>query len=162
MMSTPRFDPPTMRTAARRRASLVLSVAALAAGVIFASGSPAAAATGTFGPETFGVYSFESAFDNADHSPATQAGSHPYALTTTIVFNHTLLEEEEETVCRQNLISETEECVPSGLFTNSGLSTYGDLKDLEVNLPPGFTANPDATSARCTEAAARKARRSVS
>jgi hypothetical protein len=123
----------------------------LTLGIMSASASTVSAATGTFGPEAFGAYSFESAFENNDHSPATDAGSHPYALSTTVVFNHALANEEEEPACRENLSTEETECVPSGLFINSGLRTYGDLKDLEVNLPPGFVANPNATGVKCTE-----------
>ncbi len=46
--------------------------------------------------ETFGVESFASSIvSNAGGASATQAGSHPYALTTSIVFNHvvTVIEE---------------------------------------------------------------------
>jgi hypothetical protein len=58
---------------------------------------------------------------------ATQAGSHPYSMTTTIAFDH----------------HETEfGPAPNG----------GEPKDIEVTLPPGLIANPTATPTRCTEA----------
>ena len=59
-----------------------------------------------------------------------QAGSHPYALTTSIVFNHVVTAMEEPPRVR----------------------TYGDPKDIEVNLPPGVIVDPRATETRCTEA----------
>jgi hypothetical protein len=82
--------------------------------------------------ETFGVESFASSIVAQGGLPATQAGSHPYALTTAIAFNHvvTAIEEEEPPRVR----------------------TYGDPKDIEVNLPQGVIVNPRATGTRCTEA----------
>jgi hypothetical protein len=143
---------PTCATDQRRRNSVVLAVSALTLALALAGtcATPTRAATGTFGPEAFGVYSFESAFENADHSPATQAGSHPYALTTTIAFNHVVAEEEEKQACRTNLTTEEEECAPNG-FSPSGVRIYGDAKDLKVNLPPGFAVNSNATGVKCTE-----------
>lgn len=129
----------------------VLATATLALAGMLICASSAVAAAGTFGPTVFGVYSFESSFENVDHSPATQAGSHPYALTTTIILNHMVAEEEEQEACRDNLTTEEQECLPSGLFAPFGLHTYGDPKDLEVNLPSGFVANPNATGVKCTE-----------
>jgi hypothetical protein len=83
--------------------------------------------------ETFGVERFESSIvSNAEGGPATQAGSHPYALTTAITFNHVVTEIEEEEPPR--------------------VRTYGDPKDIEVNLPQGVILDPRATEARCTEA----------
>ena len=67
---------------------------------------------------------------NAEGALATQAGSHPYALTTAIVFNHVVTAIEEPPRVR----------------------TYGDPKDIEVNLPQGVIVDPRATEARCTEA----------
>lgn len=57
---------------------------------------------------------------NADGSPDTQAGSHPYAVTTT--FN----------------LSETADS--NGKLRAEG----GDLKDLEVEVPPGFIGDINA------------------
>ncbi|HEY3865080.1 MAG TPA: hypothetical protein VGL54_03220 [Solirubrobacteraceae bacterium] len=89
--------------------------------------SPALAA------EAFGVESFASSItSNEGGTPATQAGSHPYAVTTSITFNHVVTEMEEEEPPR--------------------VRTYGDPKDIEVNLPPGVIVSPSGTEARCTEA----------
>ena len=60
-----------------------------------------------------------------------QAGSHPYALTTAIMFNH--------------VVTATKEEPPR-------VRTYGDPKDIEVNLPQGVIVDPRATEAECTEA----------
>jgi hypothetical protein len=81
--------------------------------------------------ETFGVESFATSItSDAEGAPATQAGSHPYALTTAIAFNHVVTAIEEPPRVR----------------------TYGDPRDIEVNLPAGIIVNPRATEARCTEA----------
>ena len=83
--------------------------------------------------ETFGVEAFESKIlSNAEGVLATQAGSHPYAITTAIVFNHEVMAIEEEEPPR--------------------VRTYGDPKDIEMNLPAGVIVNPRATETRCTEA----------
>ena len=105
------------------------------------------AATPAQATETFGIKSFESSIaSNAEGAVATQAGSHPYALTTTVFFNHEVTEEKES--FDENL---NEEQVPSGepkVFAH----IYGNPKHLEVNLPAGLTVDPAATSVRCTEA----------
>jgi hypothetical protein len=80
----------------------------------------------TAGAVSFGVEAVSSSFTNADGSPDTRAGSHPYALTTSIVFNH--LEQE------------------------GNVLTGGDPKDIEVGMPAGLIVNPLATPAECTEA----------
>ena len=107
-------------------------MASLAMGVAFALAGPAWASEAS-GVESFGVESFASSIvSNAEGAPATQAGSHPYALTTAIVFNHvvTAIEEEEPPRVR----------------------TYGDPRDIEVNLPQGVIIDPRATETECTEA----------
>jgi hypothetical protein len=105
------------------------------------------AATPAHATETFGVKSFESSIaSNEVGAPATQAGSHPYALTTTILFNHEVTAEKES--FRENL---NEEEIPLGepdVFTH----IYGNPKHLEVSLPAGLVVNPSATSVKCTEA----------
>jgi hypothetical protein len=70
------------------------------------------------GPGQFGLTKFKFSARNADGTPDLQAGSHPYALTTTFSLN---------------------EAGP----------TTGDLKDLQLELPPGIVGNPDATP-KCT------------
>jgi hypothetical protein len=57
---------------------------------------------------------------NQDGTPDTQAGSHPFAYTTTLAVN---TEEREGGI------------VPAG----------GDIKDIEASLPPGFVGDPAAT-----------------
>jgi NHL repeat len=68
----------------------------------------------------FGFASFSAALTNQDGSPDTQAGSHPYAFTTAIVFN----------------------TVDDG-------GPDQNLKDLRVDLPSGLVGNPDAAP-KCT------------
>ena len=90
-----------------------------------------ATATPALASEAFGVESFTSAIvGNAEGAHAIQAGSHPYALTTAIVFNHVATAAKEPPRVR----------------------TYGDPKDIEVNLPQGVIVDPRATETRCTEA----------
>jgi hypothetical protein len=96
--------------------------------VILAPVSPA------WADETFGVETFESSIVNQGATggvvPDLQAGSHPYAITTTVTFNH--------------VVTATEEEPPR-------VRTYGDPKDIEVNLPQGLIVKSGATEARCTE-----------
>lgn len=69
----------------------------------------------------FDVTSFSGVVAKQDGSSATQAASHPYSATTTFT-------------------------VPVlGPF-----ETDGQVKDVLVDLPPGFVANPSATPSRCT------------
>jgi hypothetical protein len=70
----------------------------------------------------FGLQSFGVSAVNKDGSPDVQAGSHPYALTTSFSLN------------------DPEEIEP-GAFQSGG----GDLKDVKFELPPGFVGNPNAT-----------------
>lgn len=99
----------------------------LATGAAFALASPAWAGE-AFGVEAFG----NSIVSSAGGAPATQAGSRPYAMTTTIVFSHVVTGEEAGQPPR--------------------VRTYGDPKDVEVNLPAGTIVDPLATETRCTEA----------
>jgi hypothetical protein len=76
--------------------------------------------------EGFKVEKFENSIDMGEGGPpATQAGIHPYQMTTTLMFDH------------QNVAPRI---IPDG-----------DLRNLEVNLPAGLIANPTATASRCTE-----------
>lgn len=103
-----------------------LLVAALAIGLTSALASPAWAG------EAFGVEGFDTSILSSEGGgPATQAGSHPFALTTSITFNHVVTASEEEEPPR--------------------VRTPGDPKDIEVNLPSGVILDPRATEARCTE-----------
>jgi hypothetical protein len=105
-----------MRILKTRRGRRV-AVSVLVAGVV---GGWFAGCTGThpLAPGVFGVTRFEISARNVDGTRDVQAGSHPYALTSTFLFN---------------------EAGPSS----------GDVKDLQLELPPGIVGNPDATP-KCT------------
>jgi hypothetical protein len=74
----------------------------------------------------FGIESFDGEVINADGSPATQAGSHPYEAWTTIKFNQT-----------------TEE--------NGFPVPDGNFRTIETMLPAGLVGDPGATP-RCSAA----------
>ena len=84
--------------------------------------------TSTEQPTPFGLQSYELAPFNEDGTPATQAGSQPFQLTTTLVA------EPEQRRTRQPV------ALP---------------KDLSFNLPPGLIGNPNAV-AQCSEATSRR------
>jgi uncharacterized repeat protein (TIGR01451 family) len=65
-------------------------------------------------PVPFGIERYELRAENADGSPDTQAGSHPFQLTTDIAINQT---------------------------ANSAVPPAA-VKDLRFNLPPGLIGNP--------------------
>ncbi|HEV7494819.1 NHL repeat-containing protein [Baekduia sp.] len=73
----------------------------------------------------FGFASFDGAADTQAGSPVTQAGSHPFQATTSFSLNPAF--------------------APTGYRYPDG-----DLKDLRVDLPPGFVGDPDATP-HCTQ-----------
>jgi len=78
----------------------------------------------TSGPG-FGISSFDLSANNQDGSVDTEAGSHPYALTTSFSFNETI---------------------------DAGGTTVpdGQLKDAEVDLPPGLIGDPTGIP-QCSE-----------
>jgi hypothetical protein len=86
-------------------------------------------------PTAFGIEHFQLAATNEDGSPATQSGSHPYALTTGISLNQTI------------------GLVPTGGVTNRGgllAAVPASLpKDLQFDLPPGIIGDPAALP-QCT------------
>jgi hypothetical protein len=95
----------TISLAARVAASLLAVAASLALTVVPASAS-------------FGVAGFGVSVTNRDGTPDTQAGSHPYELTTNIALNAT---------------------------EASGIpAPEGNVKDIQVELPPGLIGNPSA------------------
>jgi hypothetical protein len=111
----------------RKGLAVGLLTALMATGIAFAFADSA------LGDEAFGVESFASSIvSDAGGALASQAGSHPYALTTSIVFNH--------------VVTAIEAGQPPRV------RTYGDPKDIEVNLPAGMIVDPLATETRCTEA----------
>ena len=116
----------------KRRTHLVLLTALATAALLLLAG-PASAA------QSFGIEDFTNPLFGPTEGPITQAGSHPYALKTHIVFNH---EVEEE-------LAEGGE--PGGRIP-SQVKISGDPKNVTVNLPVGVIANPSATLTRCTEA----------
>jgi len=71
-------------------------------------------------PPPFAAESLHEWFTNADGTPDTQAGSHPYEMTTSMTFP----------------------------VDGSGSAT-GAVRDVHVDLPAGFVGNPNATP-RCT------------
>ncbi len=109
-------------------------------GVFFGCmGAPVASAEEVFGVESFGVFpggGFEGPV--AGSGIGMQAGSHPAALTTTFVFNHSVVEEKEEPVGEE----------PKPVLVREASSP----KNLMVNLPGGVVVDPLATPTRCTEA----------
>jgi uncharacterized repeat protein (TIGR01451 family) len=74
-----------------------------------------------------GVQGFDGFATNADGSPDTQSGSHPYESTIGFTLN-------------SSLTSEIPNIYPAG-----------DMRNVTTNLPPGVIVNPSATSTRCTE-----------
>jgi hypothetical protein len=76
------------------------------------------------GSAAFGLQAVDGAFTNADGSPDVQAGSHPYAMNTTMDFT-TVLGGEGAPIAA------------------------GSPKDVAVKLPPGFVGNPQAV-AKCS------------
>jgi hypothetical protein len=107
----------TQITDRKRVATWVIAVL-LSTAVLCACAGPASAA--------FSASSFTSAIRNQDGTPATQAGAHPFEVTTTINFTSTHTN-------------------PEGLALADG-----SVKDIDVELPPGFVGNPDATP-QCTQ-----------
>ena len=81
-----------------------------------------------FPPPGFGVEQYEFTPENAGGSPATQAGAHPFQLTTTLLFN-------------------------AGIETGAEgeVQVPALAKDVRVKLPPGLVGNPTAFP-QCTAA----------
>ena len=75
-----------------------------------------------------GASGFSGAISEADGSPATLAGSHPYQFRADINF-------------------------PTEMFGNELLAVGGGVRDLSFALPPGFVVDPSAVPERCTESA---------
>ncbi len=86
-------------------------------------------------PAGFGIDSFDLAASNEDGSPDTQAGSHPYQLTTTLELNQSL-----------GPIPFLGGSVKTGTF---GPIPEQQAKDLQFELPPGLIGNPSVIP-QCT------------
>ncbi len=83
-------------------------------------------------PPAFGIKDFEVSFLNKDGTPDTQAGSHPYHMVTNIAFNTKVIR--------------TEPTADSQYVTGPD----GSVRDIVVDLPPGFIGDPNATATKCT------------
>jgi uncharacterized repeat protein (TIGR01451 family) len=92
-----------------------------------ATETPISSAEASFGFLS-GSAGFADSLTEADGSAATQAGSHPYALTVETRFPAG---------------------DPGGVLRNAA---GGHVRDLHVDLPKGMVVNPFATPVRCTEA----------
>ena len=115
-------------TSVRRTLVLVAAFALAMLGLGFANLADASPDN-----KEFGIQFFESQLEEEDALAASQAGSHPYAMRTVIVLSH------HEATAQQK--AGLLEVVPNG----------GDPKDVEVNLPAGLIANPNATISRCPD-----------
>ncbi len=83
----------------------------------------------------FGVEKFTSAIVNKNGEPATQAGSHPYAMTTMVEFaTH---------VPAEGSIEAESELYPA---------PNGLAKEVEMSFPTGVIVNPTVTTSKCAEA----------
>jgi hypothetical protein len=90
-----------------KRLNAILTAAML---LVLAASAPLARAD-------FGIQHFDATYSNKDGTPATQAGSHPFAATTSFDLN-----------------TRTDPVIP-------GVIADGELKDLTVALPTGFIGN---------------------
>ncbi len=82
--------------------------------------------------EGFGIKSFDVSFLNENGTPDTQAGSHPYQFVNTFTLNSHF----EHTESNANSVYIR---LPDGV-----------LRDVTIDLPPGFVGDPDATAKKCT------------
>lgn len=96
----------------RRRLALALAAALCALGYGGLHANPARAA--------FGIASFDGSVTDQNGSPFTQAGGHPYDVTTSFTFT-----------------------------TDSNAKIEQNVKDIQVDLPPGLVGDPSATP-KCT------------
>jgi hypothetical protein len=116
-MGTMKMNHLTGTSPSRRSRLLALVAAAVAclAAAVFAA--PASAA--------FGISAFDGTLVERDGTPTSQAGAHPYEITTVVNFNRLQ-------------------------STKYGEMPDEAVKDVTVNLAPGFIGNPTA-AAQCSE-----------
>ncbi len=78
----------------------------------------------------FGIKSYEISFQNEDGTPDTQAGSHPYKFVNSFELNSHF----------------------SGAYGESPYLRFPDgiLRNVKIDLPPGFVGDPNAPSQHCT------------
>lgn len=75
--------------------------------------------------DAYGVQTLEMKPEEEQGLPATQAGSHPYQLTTTLMLN-----------------TQTQEVVNSGHSPYLEVTPLALTKDVNISLPPGLVGNP--------------------
>ena len=80
----------------------------------------------------FGIKSYEISFLNEDGTPDTQAGSHPYQFVDIFTLNSHFKRMESNADSPYIRL-------PDGI-----------LRNLKIDLPPGFVGDPNATSKKCT------------
>ncbi len=80
----------------------------------------------------FGIKNFEVNFINENGTPDTQAGSHPYEFVNVIELNSHFVRIESNA---DSPYQRVPDCV---------------LRDLKIDLPPGFVGDPNASTGRCT------------
>ncbi len=119
-------------TAAAGISGDVVNRASVAGGGAPSSVSASERVTISSAPVKYGVEKLEITPLDEDGSLDTQAGSHPFGLTTTVNLN--------QVISNAVIEGEPEGRVPVKL-----------AKDLQFNLPPGLIGNPEVVS-RCTEA----------
>ncbi len=93
--------------------------------------SPSSGLLATVGPG-FGVKDFGVSFLNQNGTPDTQAGSHPNTVVASWAFNTTDLR------------------LDATVDSPYQVRPDGNVKDITVDLPPGFVGDPNATPAKCT------------
>lgn len=118
MQSTGSVEDEMSKEQMNMRVTRFFLIACLVAAAMAVGASPAMAA--------FGVSSVSVRFENEDGTPATQAGSHPYAMTTKVAFNTTM-------------------------DPHLGVIPDGNIRDLTVEQPVGFVGDPTATP-QCSNA----------
>src|ERR1700689_4362439 len=118
------------------RVALRLLLVGVLGGVLMCGCAGSAWAEG----EGFGIESFGSSSVDQSEGFVTQAGSHPFALTTRFVLAHEVLHEEVQPT-------------PAGAEPFPiEVEMPGDVRSSEVALPRGVVVDPDATPVRCTQA----------
>jgi hypothetical protein len=123
-----------------------MSPALLCAGLALFATAACSFTTPAWASEAFGIESFATSIEGQNNALDVQAGSHPYAITTTVLFDHEVLGGKEHYI--ENL---EEEEIPSGepeVFAR----IYGNPRHLQLNLPPGLVVDPNAAVEKCSEA----------
>ena len=115
----------------RKEGSVLTNKVAVSGG-----GAPEATATSTAtvskSPAPFGVHGLELSDLAADGAPSTQAGAHPFALTTTIPLNDEFFEK-----------------LTNGNEDRAVYAPTEDSREIHTELPAGFIGNPRAVP-RCS------------